>query len=216
MKYTPLPLFRGLSPEQLDALSAAGLLRRKSFARHEIILHAGTQVREVGVVLRGTVHIENLDLWGTKSILSSISAGQAFAETYAFCGDAMMVDAVAAEDCEVLFLHTSAISDTRLDAGLRNTLLRNLLAVSMRKNLSLSQRIFCTTPKTVRGRLLTYFSAQAAKAGGLEFEIPFNRQQMADYLNLDRSALSKELGKMRDEGLLDFEKNHFTLKQLPE
>lgn len=216
MKYTPSPLFRGLSPEQLDALSAAGLLRRKSFARHEIILHAGTQVREVGVVLRGTVHIENLDLWGTKSILSSISAGQAFAETYAFCGDAMMVDAVAAEDCEVLFLHTSAISDTRLDAGLRNTLLQNLLAVSMRKNLSLSQRIFCTTPKTVRGRLLTYFSAQAAKAGGLEFEIPFNRQQMADYLNLDRSALSKELGKMRDEGLLDFEKNHFTLKQLPE
>ena len=216
MKYTPSPLFRGLTQEQLDALSAAGLLRRKSFARHEIILHAGTQVREVGVVLRGTVHIENLDLWGTKSILSSISAGQAFAETYAFCGDAMMVDAVAAEDCEVLFLHTSAISDSRLDAGLRNTLLQNLLAVSMRKNLSLSQRIFCTTPKTVRGRLLTYFSAQAAKAGGLEFEIPFNRQQMADYLNLDRSALSKELGKMRDEGLLDFEKNHFTLKQLPE
>ena len=216
MKCTPSPLFRGLTQEQLDALSAAGLLRRKNFARHEIILHAGTQVREVGVVLRGTVHVENLDLWGTKSILSSISAGQAFAETYAFCGDAMMVDAVAAEDCEVLFLHTSAISDSRLDAGLRNTLLQNLLAVSMRKNLSLSQRIFCTTPKTVRGRLLTYFSAQAAKAGGLEFEIPFNRQQMADYLNLDRSALSKELCKMRDEGLLDFEKNHFTLKQLPE
>ena len=68
----------------------------------------------------------------------------------------------------------------------------------------------------MRGRLLTYFSAQSAKAGGPEFDVPFNRQQMADYLNLDRSALSKELCRMRDEGLLEFEKNHFILKQLPE
>ncbi len=216
MQHIPSPLFRGLSEEDLDALSAAGLLRRKAFEKHTVIFCAGDRVQEIGVVLRGTVHIENLDLWGTKSILSSISAGQAFAETYAFCGDALMVDAVAAEDCEVLFLHTRALSDAKLDAGLRNTLLHNLLAVSMRKNLSLSQRIFCTTPKTVRGRLLTYFSAQAAKAGGLEFEIPFNRQQMADYLNLDRSALSKELCRMRDEGLLEFEKNRFVLKQMPE
>ena len=145
-----------------------------------------------------------------------MDAGQAFAETYAFCSDTLMVDAVAAEDCEVLFLHTGALSDSRVPAGVRGTLLHNLLTVSMRKNLSLSQRIFCTTPKTVRGRLLTYFSAQAAKADSPEFEIPFNRQQMADYLNLDRSALSKELGRMRDEGLLEFEKNHFILKQLPE
>ncbi len=216
MKHIPSPLFRGLSEEDLTTLSAAGLLRRKAFEKHTVIFRAGDQVQEIGVVLRGTVHIENLDLWGTKSILSSISAGQAFAETYAFCGDALMVDAVAAEDCEVLFLHTRALSDAQLDAGLRNTLLHNLLAVSMRKNLSLSQRIFCTTPKTVRGRLLTYFSAQAAKAGRLELEIPFNRQQMADYLNLDRSALSKELCRMRDEGLLEFEKNRFVLKQLPE
>ena len=101
-------------------------------------------------------------------------------------------------------------------AALKDKLLRRLLAVSMRKNLSLSQRIFCTTPKTVRGRLLTYFSAQAARCGRMEFEVPFNRQQMADYLNLDRSALSKELCKMRDEGLLEFDKNRFVLKQLPE
>lgn len=104
------------------------------------------------MVVQGTVHIENLDLWGTKSILSSISAGQAFAETYAFCGDALMVDAVAAEDCTVLLLRTRVLSDARVSPAVRDTLLRNLLAVSMRKSLSLSQRIFCTTPKTVRGR----------------------------------------------------------------
>ena len=216
MKLVPSPLFKGLSPDDLDTLAAAGLLRQKAFAKHTVIFRAGSRVQEIGVVVQGTVHIENLDLWGTKSILSSISAGQAFAETYAFCGDALMVDAVAAEDCTVLLLSTRVLSDASVSPAVRDTLLHNLLAVSMHKNLSLSQRIFCTTPKTVRGRLLTYFSAQAAKAGGLEFDVPFNRQQMADHLNLDRSALSKELCKMRDEGLLEFEKNHFRLNELPE
>ena len=126
-----------------------------------------------------------------------------------------MVDAVAAEECEVLFVNISAFSGGA-PGTVHEKLLRNLLTVSMRKNLSLSQRIFCTTPKTVRGRLLTYFSAQAARSGSLQFEIPFNRQQLADYLNLDRSALSKELCKMRDEGLLTFEKNRFALNELPE
>ena len=216
MKKIASPLFQDLSEAELDALAAAGHLRTRQFAKHEVVFRAGSCVREIGIVLHGSVHIENLDLWGTKSILSSVGPGQAFAETYAFCGDALMVDAVAAENCEVLFLHTAALTDERAAPLLRDKLLRRLLAVSMRKNLSLSQRIFCTTPKTVRGRLLTYFSAQAARCGGMEFEVPFNRQQMADYLNLDRSALSKELCKMRDEGLLAFEKNHFALKQLPE
>ena len=216
MRPVASPLFQGLSAEEWAALEQSGCLRTKSYPRHAVIFHAGEQVHALGVVLRGTVHIENLDLWGSKSILSSISAGQAFAETYAFCGEALMVDAVAAEHCEILFLHTAAFTDARIEPALQDKLLRRLLAVSMRKNLSLSQRIFCTTPKTVRGRLLTYFSAQVARCGRMAFEVPFNRQQMADYLNLDRSALSKELCKMRDEGLLTFEKNRFALNELPE
>ena len=215
MKKIASPLFQDLSEAELDTLAAARHLRTRQFAKHEVIFRAGSCVREIGIVLRGSVHIENLDLWGTKSILSSVGAGQAFAETYALCGDVMMVDAVAAEECEVLFVNISAFSGGA-PGTVHEKLLRNLLTVSMRKNLSLSQRIFCTTPKTVRGRLLTYFSAQAARSGSLQFEIPFNRQQLADYLNLDRSALSKELCKMRDEGLLTFEKNRFALNELPE
>ena len=211
MKNIASPLFAGLTDADWDALAAAGHLRTRRFSRREVIFHAGAHVHEIGVVLRGTVHIENLDLWGCKSILTQVPAGQVFAETYAFCGDALMVDAVAAEDCEILFVKAAAFSSGSVPA--QNRLLQNLLTVSMRKNLSLSQRIFCTTPKTVRGRLLTYFSAQAARCGSLQFEIPFNRQQLADYLNLDRSALSKELCKMRDEGLLEFEKNRFCLKE---
>ena len=152
MKKIASPLFQDLSEAELDTLAAAGHLRTRQFAKHEVIFRAGSCVREIGIVLRGSVHIENLDLWGTKSILSSVGAGQAFAETYAFCGEALMVDAVAAEHCEILFLHTAALTDARIEPALKDKLLRRLLAVSMRKNLSLSQRIFCTTPKTVRGR----------------------------------------------------------------
>ena len=236
MRPVASPLFQGLSAEEWAALEQSGCLRAKSYPRHAVIFHAGEQVHALGVVLRGTVHIENLDLWGSKSILSSISAGQAFAETYALCGDVMMVDAVAAEECEVLFVNISAFSGGA-PGTVHEKLLRNLdkeiphgTAVEITRFIErddevieVDATIYCEkashkgiTPKTVRGRLLTYFSAQAARSGSLQFEIPFNRQQLADYLNLDRSALSKELCKMRDEGLLEFEKNHFRLNELPE
>ena len=206
----------GVTQEEWARMLALSNARRRRYGKGEAVLRCGDRGRELGLVEQGSVNIETVDLSGSRSILGHIPRGQVFAETYAFCGDALMVDAVAAEDCTVLLLSTRVLSDARVSPAVRDTLLRNLLAVSMRKSLSLSQRIFCTTPKTVRGRLLTYFSAQAAKAGGLEFDVPFNRQQMADYLNLDRSALSKELCKMRDEGLLEFEKNHFRLNELPE
>ena len=121
-----------------------------------------------------------------------------------------MEDAAAAVECEVLFVNISAFSGGA-PGTVHEKLLRNLLTVSMRKNLSLSQRIFCTTPKTVRGRLLTYFSAQAARSGSLQFEIPFNRQQLADYLNVDRSAMSNELGKMQKDRLIEVDRKHFRI-----
>lgn len=216
MKNIRSPLFQGVTPEELEAMQAAACTRQKRFAKREIILHMGEPTRELGLVLSGSVHIEAVDLWGNKSLLSSIGVGQVFAETYALCREPLMVDAVAAEDCEVLFLNAAALSGETAAHSWQAKLSHNLLVISMQKNLALSQRIFCTTPKTVRGRLLTYLSGQAVRAGSLRFEIPFNRQQLADYLNLDRSALSKELGRMRDEGILEFEKNRFSLRQLPE
>ena len=97
------------------------------------------------------------------------------------------------------------------NASWYNTFTYNLLVLSTKKNLTLSTRIFCTSSKSVRGRVLTYLSNQSIKHNNTEFKIPFNRQQMADYLNLDRSALSKELGKMQDEGIITFNKNRFKL-----
>lgn len=216
MELRSIFLFQGLTEADLAQMEHCHCLRRKCFARRESIFRAGETVHEIGIVLRGTVHIESIDLWGNRSILSEVCKGQAFAETYAFCGEPLMVDAVAAEECEVLFLDVAALSCPHAEHAWQEQLLRNLLRISMRKNLGLSRRIFCTTPKTVRGRLLTYLSGQAVQAGSMEFDLSFNRQQLADYLNLDRSALSKELGRMRDDGLLTFDRSHIVLKQLPD
>ena len=127
-------------------------------------------------------------------------------------GEKLLVDVFAAEVTEVLFLNVGKmLSQCPNSCGHHTQLIRNLLAISAQKNLQLSRRIFNTSSKSIRGRLLSYLSDQAVKNESERFDIPFNRQQLADYLGVDRSALSAELGKMQREGLLEFRKNHFHL-----
>ena len=203
MIYLKNPLCLGMEESEYKEMLALGGMRQKHFEKNEVILSAGCTTHEIGLVLSGSVNIENLDLWGSKSILSNIGAGQVFGETYAFSRETLMVDAVAAHQTDILFWNLDILVHTPHPASTwQPKFIRNLLQISLRKNLALSQRIFCTTPKTIRGRLLVYLSNQAAKAGSNYFKIPFDRQGLADYLNVDRSALSKELGKMRDEGIL--------------
>ena len=210
------PLFQDLSENDLDQLYHAACMRSQFFEKNQTVFHAGDRICEVGIVQTGNVHIEMIDLWGNKSILSSIAPGQIFAETYAICRKPLLVDVTAAAPCEILFLNLEFLARSFSEPGsCRDAIMQNLFAICVRKNLILSNRIFCTTPKTVRGRLLVYLSSESAKAGSTSFTIPFDRQGMADYLNLDRSALSKELGRMKKDGILDFKKNHFILYQHP-
>lgn len=212
MQKIQTPLFRGIEDDALEQMRQCGGIRQKQFDKGDVIFRVGETVHELGIVLSGSVNIENIDLWGNKGILSHISAGQVFAETYAYCGEPMMVDAVADKVTQVLFLDLDRLLLTpHPEFDWQQTLNHNLLNISLHKNLALSERIFCTGPKTIRGRLLLYLSTQSARAGSRTFTIPFNRQALADYLNLDRSALSKELSKMRDEHLLLVDKNTFTL-----
>lgn len=110
MDYHSIFLFQGLTEADIDQMERSRCLRRKAFARRQTIFRTGDTVHEIGIVLRGAVHIESIDLWGSKSILSEVGEGQAFAETYAFCGEPLMVDVLAAADCEVLFLDTAALA----------------------------------------------------------------------------------------------------------
>ena len=226
--------FRGLGDE--DLAEALRTLRAavKTYDRGELILHAGEPTERMGLVLSGSVTIESNDLWGTRTILSHAGPGEFFAETYAMLpGEVLLVDAAANENCRILFLNMTALrgdaavpgaavprdaavpdaaSPAKKGSGSwRGALIRNLLHISFRKNLILSGRAFHTAPHAVRARVMSYLNTMALRSGSNTFEIPFDRQQMADYLNVERTALSKELGRMRDDGLISFRKNRFTL-----
>lgn len=214
MEILQFPVFKEFTEKEIIWMQENHYLRQAAYGKQDTIFHAGQLTHEFGIVLSGSVHIENIDLWGNRSILSDAGAGQVFAETYALSREPLMVDVIAAEPAQILFLNLQAAFALQNQAKTwYKKLSHNLLMASAQKNLVLSSRIFCTSSKTIRGRVLTYLSMQAVKNNSTRFSIPFNRQQMADYLNVDRSALSGELCKMRSEGLLEFHKNEFELKQ---
>ncbi len=207
-------LFSECSEAEYEEIMTGGWARETHYEKGARILRAGDRTFEMGIVLSGSVNIESLDLWGNRSILSHIQPGQFFAETYAFSQTPLMVDAAAGESCTVLFLNAAGLlAEHNRGRSWYPKLLYHLLRVSSGKNIALSKRIFCTSAKSARSRVMTYLSTEAAEHGQTDFTIPFDRQQMADYLNLDRSALSKELGRMRNEGLIAFRKNRFVLYQ---
>lgn len=207
-------LFRGISPEEVKSMMSCLQAFTKSYPRGTIIHHAGNAIHSVGMVLSGSVSIESDDIWGNKSILDRVAPGQIFAENYACLpNELLMVNVVAVESTEILFLNTEKMFTVCSNTCMfHSKLVRNMLSISAQKSLNLSRRIMHTSSKSIRGRLLSYLSFQATKHGSLEFEIPFNRQQLADYLSVDRSAMSNELSKMQRDGLLKVERNRFILQ----
>ena len=151
--------------------------------------------------------------WGSSNIFNHIGQGEIFAETYATIPNKeMLCDVVAAEKTEVLFINVEKVlSVCENQCSFHNRLLRNLLKNSAQKNISLATRMMHTASKFIRDRLLSYFSEQAILNGGNTFTVPFSRQQLADYLGVDRSAMSNELSKMKHDGLIDYQKNDFIL-----
>lgn len=208
-------LFRGMSDEEIKAMLGCLGATEKQFPKGAVIYNAGEQVADMGLILSGSVNIVIDDLWGNSSILSHAGPGQLFAETYACIpGQPLMVSVTAGENSWILFLNAMKLLTTCKNAcPYHNRAIQNLLQIAAMKNLALSERSVHTTAKTIRGRLMSYFSAQVKRAGSSSFTIPFDRQQLADYLGVDRSAMSNELSKMRREGLLTCEKNHFSLKK---
>ena len=209
-----LVLFRNMTEtEILDALRGLHSME-KHIKKGSIFLHAGDTTNAMGIVLEGSVTIESNDMWGNRAILSHVGAGQYFAETYALLPDEpMLVDVRANEDSRILFLYVGSLFESSFSVSWKERILKNLLLISSHKNLVLSGRSFHTSPKSCRGRLLSYLNTISMQKHSLEFDIPFDRQQLADYLNLERTNMSKELGRMQKEGIILFRKNHFKLIQ---
>ena len=201
---TKTEIFARATEEEVSSMLNCLSAKKKKYQKDEIIFHAGDIVSSIGVMVKGNALIENDDIWGNRSVLDYVKEGQIFAETYACAlNEKLMVNVIAMSDCEVLFLDVRKILKVCPNACEFH---QNLV-----QNLNLSRRIFHTSSKTIRGRLLSYLSYQAMEREKEEFDIPYNRQQLADYLGVDRSAMSNELGKMQKDGLIEVKRNHFRI-----
>lgn len=209
-------LFRNMSSDEIQQCLIALSAEEKTYKKGAILLRAGEATSQMGMVVSGSVTIESNDIWGNCTILAHVGEGHFFAETYALLPqEVMLVDVKANEDCRVLYFTVDKILQTTFSVPWQETLLKNLLLISSQKNLGLSRRSFHTAPKSCRSRLLSYLNSMALQSASTEFDIPFNRQQLADYLNLERTNMSKELTRMKNDGLILYTKNHFKLLHKP-
>lgn len=207
-------LFANLAPIEIEKLLNSIDYSIKKFKKSEIIYSCGTTNPCLGIVLYGNVQIENIDFWGNKSILDHLSSGKVFAEAYACMKDEpLMVDVISLNESSILLINLSSFFNSQTLNPLHLIFYRNLFNITIYKNLHLTRRSFHTAPKSIRGKLISYLSTQATIEKSQEFMIPFNRQQLADYLNVDRSALSNELSKMQKDGLISINKNRFILSK---
>ncbi|MBP1534271.1 MAG: Crp/Fnr family transcriptional regulator [Ruminococcus sp.] len=203
-------LFNGFDETEVKNLLGSLNAREKRFRKGSMIFHSGDVISTLCFVITGSVTIESNDMWGNRTILNLVSKGQFFAESYALLPDEpMLVDVCANADCTIVYLDMKSVG--RLDESMRVRLLANLLTITTRKNLHLSSRSFHTAPRQVRGRIMAYLNTVSVQKNSREFDIPFDRQQLADYLNVERSVLSNELSKMQRDGLIRCRKNHFEI-----
>lgn len=206
-------LFTGVDDQEvLSMLSCLGTAV-KSFGKGEYVFRQGDRPTSITVLASGCLHVQHEDYWGNRSIIQSIAVGEMFGETYAAPDSgALQCDVVAACDSTVLFFDLSRVLTVCPSACRFHTMVvKNLFFAISEKNRRLVQKLGHMSRRSTREKLLSYLSEEAAKSGSSSFTIPFDRQQLADYLSVERSAMSNELSKMRSDGILDFNKNHFTL-----
>ena len=194
-------LFSGVGEDEITAMLSCLGARLRTFKKGEYVLRQGERLEDILVLAKGSLHIQRDDYWGKRSILGHIGIGEVFGEAYiAPESGTLLNDVVALEDSSVFFFDVKRVITTCSSACRFHTMVvQNLFFAISEKT-------------TTREKLISYLSEEAKKQNSPSITIPFNRQQLADYLSVDRSAMSNELCKMRDDGLLEFEKNHFKLR----
>ena len=207
-------LFSGISEEELTAMLSCLRAEKKDFPKEAFVLRAGDTADSIGLVLSGSVLIIQEDIWGNRNILSKAGPGQTFAAAYACApGSRLNVSVIAETPVTAMFLNVKRILNVCPSACSHHSrVIRNLLSELADKNLRFNEKLTHMGQRTTRSKIMSYLSAEAQRLGTYEFDIPFSRQQLADYLGVERSGLSLELGKMRSEELIDFYKSHFILR----
>lgn len=207
------PLFDGISPQNISAMASCLGTRYVRFAKGKVIFAEGDPARQMGLLLSGSAQIVKEDFYGKRTIVARIEPAEMFGESFA-CAQlaAIPVSVVAAEDSEVLLMDCQRLLTVCSNScEFHNRLIFNLLKVVATKNLMFNQKIEITSKRTTREKLMTYLNLQAKQHGSNSFTIPYDRQELADYLEVDRSGLSAEISKLRREGVLTSDRTHFTL-----
>jgi CRP-like cAMP-binding protein len=207
------PLFESIAEKDLTSLLNCLKAKRRKIEKGSFIFNVGDRVSSVGILLSGRLHIVADDFWGNRSIVSNVEPGELFGEVFAFSiTEEIPISVTAAIASEIVLIDYKKIITTCSSACVFHTLLiRNMLKNLAKKTFSLMQKMDFITQRTTREKLLSYLSSYAQNVKNDGFEIPFNRQELADYLSVERSALSAELCRMRDEEILTFNKNKFQL-----
>ena len=213
---TGCALFDGISSEDLPGLLTCLGARSMRAAKGSIILAEGSPARDVGILLSGCIQVIRTDFAGNRTIMLSIGPGQLFAESFACAkADCLPIDVMASENCEYLLLDCRRIMTTCTHAcAFHNQIIFNLLQLVADRNLAMHQRALITSKRTTREKLMTYLLKQAKEPGSANFSVPFDRQGLADNLEVDRSGLSAELSKLKKEGILDYYKSDFRLMNI--
>ncbi|MBQ4114635.1 Crp/Fnr family transcriptional regulator [bacterium] len=208
------PIFFGINETELKEILTCFNARIKNYDSEQAIIRQGDIINEIYLILEGSVNIEKDSYWGRRIIVTQLGVNDNIA--LAFVASRNMevsIDAISATKTKLLVLSYSKCTSMCQNACTKHKLLiNNLFEILSKENINLLQKIENISQKTIRDKLLTYLSNESKKAKSNVFEIPFNRQDLADYLNIDRSAMSFELSKMQKDGLLSFEKNKFKLK----
>lgn len=206
-------LFSGVGDDDISTMLTCLGARLLTYKKGEHVLRQGEHLSDILVLAEGSLHIQRDDYWGNRSILGHIGVGEIFGEAYvAPESGSLLNDVIAVEDSAVFFFDVKRVISTCSSACRFHTMVvQNLFFAISEKNRGLVQKLDYMSRRTTREKLLSYLSEEAKKQNSASITLPFNRQQLADYLSVDRSAMSNELCKMRDEGLLEFEKNRFRL-----
>ena len=206
-------LFAGVGEEQIDAMLSCLGTKLHAYRKGEYVFRAGEHIHNIMVLVEGNLHIQRDDYWGNRSIINQITIGEMFGEAYVAPDSGVLLnDVVAVEDSVVMFFHVQRILCVCPSAcKFHSITVQNLFFAISEKNRKLVAKLGYMANRTTREKLLAYLSDEAQKQNSSTFTVPFNRQQLADFLSVDRSAMSNELCKMRNDGILIFDKNRFTL-----
>lgn len=221
-KYLPIlkrnKLFSGVGEEELLAMLNCLGATARSYRKGEYVFRSGEYTDSITVLAQGRLLIQKDDYWGNRSIINVIQPGELFGEAYAVLDSrALRNDVVAAEDSTAIFFDIHRVLTVCPSACKFHALtVQNLFYAISEKNRVLVSKLDITAKRTTREKLLAYLSEEARRQNASTFDIPFNRQQLADFLSVDRSAMSAELCKLRDTGMISFERSRFTLHEMTE